>query len=210
MTKEKESSSIYDINKWLYFLLLCVVTLLLLIVKKTFVEYETFAFEILEERGRMGLFHLISTLQYASIPVVYGYKFTVVAFVLWVGCFMYGYKVTYAQAWHVAAVSESIFLLAELLKIVWFMFFDTEVTVFDIRAFYPLSLVNLFDRHTLDPRWIYPLKSLNLFEVIYWFALIYGINLAANKKRSTAVLIVFTSYVFFFFVWLGYYLLIYE
>lgn len=210
MTKEKESSSIYDINKWLYFLLLCVVTLLLLIVKKTFVEYETFAFEILEERGRMGLFHLISTLQYASIPVVYGYKFTVVAFVLWVGCFMYGYKVTYTQAWHVAAVSESIFLLAELLKIVWFMFFDTEVTVFDIRAFYPLSLVNLFDRHTLDPRWIYPLKSLNLFEVIYWFALVYGINLAANKKRSTAVLIVFTSYVFFFFVWLGYYLLIYE
>ena len=90
------------------------------------------------------------------------------------------------------------------------MFFDTEVTVFDIRAFYPLSLVNLFDRHTLDPRWIYPLKSLNLFEVIYWFALVYGINLAANKKRSTAVLIVFTSYVFFFFVWLGYYLLIYE
>ena len=210
MTDESEASTIYDINKWLYFLLLCVVTLLLLVVKKTFVEYETFAFEILEERGRMGLFHVISTLQYASIPVVYAYKFTIIAFVLWIGCFIFGYKVTYSEAWHVAAVSEGIFLPAELLKIAWFMFFNTEATIFDIRAFYPLSLVNLLDRHTLDPRWIYPLKAINVFEVAYWFTLVYGINRMAKKKLSAAYWIVFTSYVLFFFLWLAYYLLIYK
>ncbi len=210
MTQDPSSSGIYDINKWGWFLLLCIATLLLLIVKKTFVEYETMAFEILEERGRMGLFHLISTLQYASIPVVYVYKFTIVAFVLWVGCFMFGYKVTYTNAWHVAAVSEGIFLVAELMKISWFMLFESNATIFDIRAFYPLSVMNLFDRHTLDPRWIYPLKSINLFEIIYWFALVHGINHMARKKRSTAFLIVFLSYVLFFFLWLGYYLLIYK
>lgn len=200
----------YDLNRWAYFLGLCLASFLLLLLKKTFVENNTMAFEILEERGQMGLFHVISTLQYASIPVVYAYKFTIISFLLWTGCFLFGYRVSYSDTWHVAAVSESIFLVAELLKIVWFVFFHTDATIFDIRAFYPLSLVNLVDRHSIDPRWIYPLKALNVFEVLYWILVVIGIDYKAHKKRSTARLIVFTSYVLFFFIWLGYYMIIYD
>lgn len=207
---KEDSSGFYDLNRWLYFLLLCLATLALLLIKKTFVENETVAFEILEERGQMGLFHLISGLQYASIPVVYAYKFTIIAFVLWVGCFLFGYKVTYSNAWHVAAVSESIFLVAELLKISWFIFLAPESTIFDIKAFYPFSLMNFFDRQTMDPRWIYPLKSLNIFEIIYWVLLVNGIDYKAQKKRSIAWLIVGCSYILFFILWLAYYLIIYK
>ncbi len=207
---EQESYAFYDLNRWAYFLLLCLATFFLLLLKKTFVENETMAFEILEERGQMGLFHLISTLQYASIPVVYAYKFTIISFILWIGCFLFGYRVTYGDTWHVAAISESIFLLAELMKVLWFVFFEIDATIFDIRAFYPLSLMNLFDRHTIDPRWVYPLKALNVFEVIYWALLVIGIDYKARKKRSVAKWIVLTSYVLFFFIWLGYYLVIYK
>ncbi|TRX55617.1 hypothetical protein FNH22_18505 [Fulvivirga sp. M361] len=210
MTPVANQTNIYEINKWLYFLTLCVATLTLLVVKKNLVENEIMAFEILEERGQMGFFHLISTLQYASIPLIYLYKFTVVAFLLWIGSFMFGYKVSFSATWHVAAVSESIFLVAEFLKICWFIFFGSEATIFDIRAFYPFSLMNLFDRSVLDTKWIYPLKSLNIFEVIYWFLLVHGINYMAKKKRSVAYFIVFSFYVFFFFIWLGYYVLIYK
>ncbi|MEM9678697.1 MAG: hypothetical protein AAF901_00120 [Bacteroidota bacterium] len=206
----EDSSGFYDLNKWLYFLLLCLATFTLLLIKKTFVENETMAFEILEERGQMGLFKLISGLQYASIPIVYLYKFTITGFMLWVGCFLFGYKVTYSDAWHVAAVSESIFLVAELMKVSWFMFFAPEPTIFDIKAFYPLSLIRLFDRQAIDPRWIYPLKALNLFEIVYWILLVNGIDYKAQKKRSTAKLIVSISYVLFFFIWLGYYLIVYK
>ncbi len=207
---EQESYAFYDLNRWAYFLLLCLATFFLLLLKKTFVENETMAFEILEERGQMGLFHLISTLQYASIPVVYVYKFTIISFILWIGCFLFGYRVTYGDTWHVAAISESIFLIAELMKVLWFVFFEIDATIFDIRAFYPLSLMNLFDRHTIDPRWVYPLKALNVFEVIYWALLVIGIDYKARKKRSVAKWIVLTSYVLFFFIWLGYYLVIYK
>ncbi|MEO0554433.1 MAG: hypothetical protein AAF149_14600 [Bacteroidota bacterium] len=207
---QEDSSGFYDLNKWLYFLLLCLATFALLLIKKTFVENETMAFEILEERGQMGFFNMLSGLQYASIPVVYAYKFTITGFVLWVGCFLFGYKVTYGEAWHVAAVSESIFLVAELMKISWFMFFALEHTIYDIRAFYPLSLMNFFDRQTIDPQWIYPLKALNVFEIIYWILLINGIDYKAQKKRSTAKLIVGCSYILFFIIWLSYYLIIYK
>lgn len=211
MKKIKEDrSGFYDLNKWLYFLLLCLATFTLLLIKKSFVENETMAFEILEERGQMGLFHLISGLQYASIPVVYLYKFTLIGFVLWVGCFLFGYKVSYSQAWHVAAVSEGIFLIAEFLKIAWFMFFAADANIFDIQAFYPFSMMNFFDRQSIDPRWIYPLKALNIFELIYWVLLINGINYQAQKKRSVAKLIVGSSYILFFLIWLAYYLIIYK
>ncbi len=206
----EDSSGFYDLNKWLYFLLLCLATFTLLLIKKTFVENETMAFEILEERGQMGLFKLISGLQYASIPIVYLYKFTITGFMLWVGCFLFGYKVNFSDAWHVAAVSESIFLVAELMKVSWFMFFAPEPTIFDIKAFYPLSLIHLFDRQAIDPRWIYPLKALNLFEIVYWILLVNGIDYKAQKKRSTAKLIVGISHVLFFFIWLGYYLIVYK
>ncbi|MEM7109644.1 MAG: hypothetical protein AAF519_15575 [Bacteroidota bacterium] len=208
--KREDSSGFYDLNKWLYFLLLCLATLALLLIKKTFVENETMAFEILEERGQMGFFKLISGLQYASIPMVYLYKFTIIGFLLWVGCFLFGYKVAYSEAWHVAAVSESIFLIAELIKICWFIFLAPEPTIFDIRAFYPLSLMNLFDRQTIDLKWVYPLKALNFFEIVYWILLINGIDYKAQKKRNTAKLIVSLSYIIFFMLWLMYYLIIYK
>ena len=102
------------------------------------------------------------------------------------------------------------FALLALLLIVYFQFFAPEPTIFDIKAFYPLSLIRLFDRQAIDPRWIYPLKALNLFEIVYWILLVNGIDYKAQKKRSTAKLIVGFSYVLFFFIWLGYYLIVYK
>ena len=69
-----------DIKPVYFFLLLCILTFLLLFIKKTFIEYEITAFQILDERGQMGLFKMISALQYLSIPIIYLLKFTFIAF----------------------------------------------------------------------------------------------------------------------------------
>ena len=52
----------------------------------------------------------ISAVKFLSIPLVYLWKFTVIAFVIWVGCFMFGYRVTYSQCWGVVIGAEYIFL----------------------------------------------------------------------------------------------------
>lgn len=163
---------------------------------------ETTAFQILDERGQLGFFKVLSGLQYLSIPLVYLWKFTVISFVLWLGGFTYGYKLTYKRSWQIVMFAELVFVAAEVIKVLWFMVVSTEADFLEIKAFYPLSLMNFFNHLELESKYHYVLKSLNLFEVAYWFILVYGVHWSMKKKLSTAYAIVFSSYVLFFLLWL--------
>ncbi|NJN42408.1 MAG: hypothetical protein HC811_09495 [Flammeovirgaceae bacterium] len=180
----KESSSLFDADKKLTFLLLCLTSIVLLFIKKGFIEYETAAFEFLQDRPEGTILRIISALQFVSIPLIYLWKFTVIAFVIWIGCFMFGYRVTYSQCWGVTIVSEFIFVVPELLKIGWFLFIQTDPNYYEIRAFYPLSFINLVDYYAIDPRYAYPLRALNIFEIGYWVLLVQGIHFLPGKKRK--------------------------
>lgn len=200
----------FAVDKRLGYLLLCLAAFLLLFVKKSFIENETAVFEFLQDRPEGGFLQLITALQFISIPLIYFWKLTVIAFVLWIGCFMYGYRITYGQCWTVALVSEFFFLVPELLKIGWFLFVDQDPSYNSIRSFYPLSLMHFFDYDQIDTKYAYPLRALNLFEVAYWGILTWGIHTYTHKKPKVAWLIVLSSYVLLFFLWLGFYLAVYK
>jgi hypothetical protein len=185
-------------------------TLLLLYIKIAFIENETAAFEFLQDRPEGLVLKILSGLKFLSIPFVYLWKFTVIAFVIWIGCFMYGYRVTYTQCWGVVIGAEFIFLIPEVLKIMWFMTIETDPTYHDIRAFYPLSLMHFFDYYSLDKRYAYPLRALNLWEIAYWFLLVAGIHHYARKEKKIVWLIVICSYVLIFFLWLVFYIIVYK
>lgn len=210
MQNENETKSIFATDKRLLFVLLCLITLLLLYVKKSFIENETAAFEFLQDRPEGAILSLISTLQFISVPVVYLWKFTIIAFVIWVGCFMYGYRVTYSQCWGVVVGAEFIFFIPEVLKILWFLFIETDPLYTDIGAFYPLSLMHFFDYYAIDTRWAYPLRALNLFEIAYCFLLVAGIHHYAQKEKKTVWFIVVSSYVLIFLLWLVFYVIVYK
>ena len=205
-----ESKSIFATDKRMLFVLLCLLTVLLLYIKKSFIENETAAFEFLQDRPEGTILQIISTLQFISIPLVYLWKFTVIAFVIWIGCFMYGYKVTYVQSWGVVMGAEFIFFIPEILKILWFLVVDTDPAYSDIGAFYPLSLMHFFDYYSMDHRWAYPLRSLNVFEVVYWFLLVSGIHHYAQKDKKVVRFIVLSSYIFLFLLWLIFYVIVYK
>jgi hypothetical protein len=207
---EHETKSFFAADKRLLFLLLCLITLLLLYVKITLIENETAAFEFLQDRPEGMILKAISTVKYLSIPLVYLWKFTVIAFVIWVGCFMFGYRVTYTQCWGVVIGAEYIFLVPEILKILWFIAVETDPTYNDISAFYPFSLIHLVDFDALDKRWAYPLRALNIFEIVYWFLLVEGIHHYARKDKKYVWIIVACSYVLIFFLWLLFYSIVYK
>ena len=156
------------------------------------------------------ILRLLGALKLFSVPLVYLWKFTVIAFVIWVGCFMYGYRVTYGQCWALVLTCEFIFLVPEVIKILWFMAVNTDPTLHEIRAFYPLSLMHFFDYDAIDRKWAYPLRALNLFEVAYWFALVNGIHFHARKDKRVVWLIVASSYILIFLLWLGFYVIVYK
>lgn len=207
---EHETKSFFSADKRLLFILLCLITLLLLYIKITLIENETAAFEFLQDRPEGMVLRVISTIKFLSIPLVYLWKFTVIAFVIWIGCFMFGYRVTYAQCWGVVIGAEYIFLVPEILKILWFMVVETDPTYNDISGFYPLSLINVVDYNAIDKRWAYPLRALNVFEIVYWFMLVQGIHHYARKDKKYVWVIVVCSYVLIFFLWLLFYSIVYK
>lgn len=207
---ESETKSLFAADKKLLFILLCLCTLALLFVKISFIENETAAFEFLQDRPEGTILKIINSVKYLSIPFVYLWKFTVIAFVIWIGCFMYGYRVTYSQCWGVVIGAEFIFLIPEVLKIIWFMVVQTDPNYHEIRSFYPLSLMHFFDYYAIEKRWAYPLRALNLFEVAYWFLLVQGIHHYAAKEKKIVWLIVACSYILIFLLWLVFYVIVYK
>ena len=210
MQTSSEVKSLFAAEKKLTFFLLCLATFLLLYVKKTFIESETAAFVFLEDRPEGGILQIISAIQFISIPLVYLWKFTVIAFVIWVGSFLFGYRITYSQCWGLVIVCEFTFLLPELIKIFWFLFIETDPRLSDVNAFYPLSLMSFFDYYEIDKRYVYPLKALNVFEILYWFLLVEGVHFFARKQRKIAWIIVSCSYILIFFLWLWFYIVVYK
>ena len=207
---EHEAKSFFAADKRLLFVLLCLITLLLLYVKISLIENETAAFEFLQDRPEGTILKAINAIKFLSIPLVYLWKFTVIAFVIWIGCFMFGYRVTYTQCWGVVIGAEYIFLVPEILKIIWFIVVDTDPTYNDISGFYPLSLIHFVDFEALDKRWAYPLRALNVFEIIYWFLLVQGIHHYARKDKKYVWIIVACSYILIFFLWLLFYSIVYK
>lgn len=205
-----ETKSFFGADKKLLFIVLCLATFLLLYVKISFIENETAAFEFLQDRPEGTILSMLSALKFLSVPFVYLWKFTVIAFVVWVGCFMFGYRITYSQCWGVVVAAEFVFLIPEVLKILWFMFVDTDPTYFDISSFYPLSLMHFVDYDMLDKRWAYPLRALNVFEIAYWFVLVEGIHHIARKDKKYVWIIVACSYILLFALWLLFYTIAYK
>lgn len=210
MVSGYETKSFFAANKKLQFILLCLISLLLLYVKISFIENDTAAFEFLQDRPEGFILQLLNGLKFISIPLVYLWKFTVIGFALWLGCFMFGYRITFVQCWGVAVAAEYVFLIPEILKILWFMAVETDPSYYEVSNFYPFSLINLVDTNDLDKRWAYPLRALNIFEVIYWFILVEGIHSIARKDKKYTRIIVACSYVLLFFLWLGYYAMVYD
>jgi len=210
MSQDTQAPPFLDLGKRTLFLLICLLTLLFLFIKKSFIEDETAAFEFLSGTPEGSVLTIRSTLQYIGIPLIYAWKFLVLAFVVWTGCFSFGYRITYSKCWQIVMAAEFVFFIPELLKIVWFMVVETDPVFYRINAFYPFSMMGLFDYTQVPDRYHYPLKALNLFEILYGYMLVSGIRYYSKKGFKDAVIVVLMTYLPIFLLWLGFYVIVYD
>lgn len=199
----------FDFNGAGMFFIICMTYIALLFVKRIFIIDSIAAFEVLNERGDIWVFDILYGIQYLSVPIFLAWKWTWTTLTLWIGCFMFGYRVHFNQLWKMVMLAEIVFFLPEIAKVLWFTLFYTDPDYNDYMAFYPFSLINLVDYTQIAPKWHYPLKSINIFEVLYWPVLVFGIYFLSGKKLKYSAYIVLSTYVLFFFVWLAFYLAVY-
>lgn len=165
--------------------------------------------EQLSDEGSFTFFHIFNTLNYLWTPFALLWKFTLTAFLLWVGAFIFGHKVSYRALWKFVLAAEFIFIFPELIRLMWFIM-DPPQSYLEIKNFYPLSLFSLVDATGIHPRYHYPLRTINLFEIGYWFLLALGIHVLTRRTVGMSLLLVTFSYVIGLLIWLTYFMMVYK
>jgi hypothetical protein len=142
---------------------------------------------------------------YAIIPLLILIRSSLVALCLSIGVFFYDTesKIKFKQLFRIALLGEFVLVLVGYFKFAYFYFIKTDYTLIDIQQFYPLSYTNFLDIAIIEPWLIYPLQTVNLFEIGYFFVLVYGLHELLKNKFAKSFEIVAVSYGTGLVIWLG-------
>ena len=123
---------------------------------------------------------------YAVTPVLIGIKILLVAFCLnFVKIISEKLEdVQFRDILTVVLIAEFVFVIAGFYKFFNFYLIDTDYTLETLQTYYPLSLINFKEAISTEKWLAYPLQLCNLFELMYWGVLAWGIWELADKKIS--------------------------
>lgn len=122
-----------------------------------------------------------------------------------IGLFFYDTEdnTKFKHLFRIALLGEFVLVLVGYVKFLYFAFIKTEYTLQDIQEYYPLSYINLLDLTKIEPWLIYPLQTVNLFEVAYFFVLVYGLHKLLKNNYWKSFEITAASYGTGLLIWLG-------
>ncbi len=142
---------------------------------------------------------------YALIFIIVLVRSSLVALCLSIGLLFYDMErdLGFKKIFNVALTGELILVLVGFFKIFYFVFFKENYSFQDIQEFSPLSYISFLDITKIEPWLIYPLQILNLFEVGYFFVLVYGLHRLLNNKYWKSFEIVALSYGTGLTIWVG-------
>ena len=123
---------------------------------------------------------------YAVTPILIGIKVLLVAFCLnFVKIISEKLEqVKFRDILTVVLMAEFVFVIAGFYKFFNFYLIDTDYTLETLQTYYPLSLINFKEAISTEKWLAYPLQLCNVFEMMYWGVLAWGIWQLADKKIS--------------------------
>ena len=193
----------FRLNKYYLFVAIVIANMLIIWLSKStlvneIVFYNTFSEQLSYDRS-MELFEGLkrySWIGYATMPLALFIKFTLVSLVLYTGIFLCDLhnRICFRKVFGVVVASEIVFLIASLIKFLWFSFFAGNYDLNDMSFFYPLSLSNLFSRSEVDKMWIFPLQVLNLFQLLYILSISFGLSIQSGIQKAKTEQAVMLSY----------------
>ena len=167
--------------------------LILTFVDKTFIVSESKIFDYLANKYPSSVVQNYMESQkkwwwvsYVTTPVLIGIKVLLVAFCLnFVKIISEKLEdVKFRDILTVVLIAEFVFIIAGFYKFFNFYLIDTDYTLETLQTYYPLSLINFKEAISTEKWLAYPLQLLNVFELMYWGVLAWGIWQLADKKIS--------------------------
>jgi len=132
-------------------------------------------------------------LGYVFVPIVVLIRVCFTATCLYIGCFIAELRINFGKLFKVALLSDFVFVLAGVIKLVILIFFKNISTITDLQ-FQPLSLLELFDRKSIDTLFIYPFSLISVFELLYWLVLAWLLSGVIEKPFGNSIKTVASSY----------------
>jgi len=143
-----------------------------------------------------------SWISYVILPFVYLIKFSVIAIWILVCMVFQGYKTSFRKLMSVVILSEFVFIIPPMMRLIWFGLIQTDFSLSEFQLFNPLSLANFFDVGELELWWRYPLQSFNLFELIYTAVLSIGLSIVFKIKLMESMQFMFPTYFLGLLIWI--------
>ncbi len=159
------------------------------------IYYQSFADRVANNRiiQVIEILHRFQWLGYLFIPIIIITRISFTTICLYVGLFFSELRVEFRDLMKATLLSDFVFLLALLIKLIILIFFK-EVNVLEDLQFQPFSLMDFFDKKTGDVLFFYPLSLLNAFELLYWLVLAWLLTGVVEKPMSSTLKTVATSY----------------
>jgi hypothetical protein len=169
------------------------------------VFFNTYSEQLTYDRA-MEIFARMRSLTWVSYiitPVLLLLKFSAISVLIYIGVFFSDLhrEITLGKIFKVVVVSEIVFVVASIIKLLWFIFFAGNYTLDDMNFFYPLSLLNFFSRSEVASYWVYPLQTVNIFHLVYILLLAMGLSRISSIKKEKADRVVIATYVPAIAVW---------
>jgi hypothetical protein len=190
-----------NFNKKLYFIVfLLIVLAITFFTQKLLLTSSIIAEAFGSQLGNDRLDSLIEAqekwgwITYVLLPFIYLLKFSLVAFCLYIGTLLVSNKVKFENIFHVVLLAEVVFLIPSILKLYWFLFVQPYYTIEDLQYFSPISLLSFVGYENVAKWSIYPLQLINVFELINWLLLAYGLHLVIKKPFKESLGVVTASY----------------
>jgi hypothetical protein len=118
-----------------------------------------------------------------------------------IGTFFSNGEISFKRLLSVVITSEYIFFIPFFIKLIWFIFFQPNYTLEDIKYFYPLSILSLLDQQEIANWLVYPLQLLNFFELVYWCILAYQLKKILHRDFVGSLGFVASTYVLGLLLW---------
>ena len=201
----------YNLKGFHLFIGIILANLLLIWLSKTLlinevVFYNAYSEQLTYDRA-IKLFEdmkRFSWISYALTPILLLIKFSTISIVIYIGIVFNNVqsKISLVSVFKIVIASEIIFVSAGVIKFLWFYLFAGNYDLNDLSFFYPLSIINFFNRNEVAKIWIYPMQSINVFHFIYIMLISIGLNKIYLVEKSDSDKIVLLSYIPALVLWL--------
>ena len=180
-------------KNFLFYIALISIYILLIILNRIYIQTDSKMFDFLAKDYPSSVVQNYMDSQkkwwwvsYAVTPVLIGIKVLLVAFCLnFVKIISEKLEdVQFRDILTVVLIAEFVFIIAGFYKFFNFYLIDTDYTLETLQTYYPLSLINYKEAISTEKWLAYPLQLANVFELMYWGVLAWGIWQLADKKIS--------------------------